>query len=117
MKALYFEQEGEALDVLQLKQTAIPEPGENEVRIKWLGSSINPADIFFIRGKYRFKPQFPQIAGLEGAGIIEKVGRNVQLTPGTLVAFLYKNAWAEYVIVPEYELSVLPENFPVEKAV
>jgi len=117
MKALYFEREGEPLDVLQLKETAIPEPRENEVRIKWLGSSINPADIFFIRGKYRFKPQFPQIAGLEGAGIVDKAGRNVQLSPGTLVAFLYKNAWAEYVIVPEKELFVLPENFPVEKAI
>jgi NADPH2:quinone reductase len=116
MKALYFGQEGEALDVLQLKETAVPEPGENEVRIKWLGSSINPADIFFIRGKYRFKPKFPQIAGLEGAGIVDKAGRNVQLSPGTLVAFLYVNAWAEYVIVPEKELFVLPENFPVEKA-
>ena len=117
MKALYFEREGEPLDVLQLKETAIPEPRENEVRIKWLGSSINPADIFFIRGKYRFKPQFPQIAGLEGAGIVDKAGRNVQLSPGILVAFLYKNAWAEYVIVPEKELFVLPENFPVEKAI
>jgi NADPH2:quinone reductase len=116
MKALYFEREGEALDVLQIKETAVPEPGENEVRIKWLGSSINPADIFFIRGKYRFKPQFPQIAGLEGAGIVDKAGRNVQLSPGTLVAFLYINAWAEYVIVPEKEIFVLPEKFPVEKA-
>ena len=117
MKVLYFEHEGEALDVLQLKETAVPEPGENEVRINWMGSSINPADIFFIRGKYRFKPQFPQIAGLEGAGIVDKAGRNVQISPGTLVAFLYKNAWAEYVIVPEKELFVLPEDFPVEKAI
>jgi NADPH2:quinone reductase len=117
MKALYFEQEGEALDVLQLKETPIPEPGENEVRIKWLGSSINPADIFFIRGKYRFKPQFPQIAGLEGAGIVDKAGSNVQISRGTLVGFLYKNAWAEYVILPEKELFVLPDNFPVEKAI
>jgi NADPH:quinone reductase-like Zn-dependent oxidoreductase len=116
MKALYFEREGEPLDVLQLKETAVPEPGENEVRIKWLGSSINPADVLFIQGKYRFKPQFPQIAGLEGAGIVDATGSNVQLSPGTLVAFLYRNAWAEYVIVPEKELFVLPEKFPVEKA-
>lgn len=117
MKALYFEREGEPLDVLQLKETTIPEPGENEVRVKWLGGTINPADVYFIRGKYRFKPQFPQIAGLEGAGIIDAVGKNVQHAPGTLVAFLFKNTWAEYVIVPEKELFVLQDTFPVEKAI
>jgi NADPH2:quinone reductase len=116
MKALYFEREGEPQDVLQLKETEIPTPGENEVRVKWLGSPINPADTYFIQGKYRFKPQFPQIAGLEGAGIIDAVGRNIQLRPGTLVAFLYKSTWAEYVIVPKEELFVLPDSFPKEKA-
>ncbi len=28
----------------------------------------------FIKEQYRFKPEFPQIAGLEGAGIIDSVG-------------------------------------------
>lgn len=116
MKAIFFEQEGEPQKVLRLRETTIPEPNENEVRVKWLGSPINPADALFIQGKYRYKPQFPQIAGLEGAGIIDAVGKNVQLPKGTLVAFFSKNAWAEYVIVSKEELYVLPDNFPVEKA-
>lgn len=117
MKALFFEREGDPQEVIHLTETAIPGPKENEVRVKWLGSPINPADALFIEGRYRFKPQFPQIAGLEGAGIIDAVGKNVQLATGTLVAFLTKNAWAEYVIVPKEELYVLPADFPVEKAV
>jgi NADPH:quinone reductase len=117
MKALFFDREGDPQEVIYLKETAIPEPKENEVRVKWLGSPVNPADSFFIQGKYRFKPQFPQIAGLEGAGIVDAVGDNVQLPKGTLVAFLSTNAWAEYVIVHKDELYVLPANFPPEKAV
>jgi len=117
MKALFFDQEGDPRDVIYLKETAIPEPKENEVRVKWLGSPVNPADSFFIQGKYRFKPQLPQIAGLEGAGIVDAVGNNVELSKGTLVAFLSSNSWAEYVIVRKDELYALPANFPVEKAV
>lgn len=117
MKALFFDKEGDPQDVIYLKQTGIPEPKENEVRVKWLGSPVNPADSIFIQGKYRFKAKFPQIAGLEGAGIVDAVGDNIQLPKGTLVAFLSKNAWAEYVIVHKDELYVLPDNFPTEKAV
>jgi NADPH:quinone reductase-like Zn-dependent oxidoreductase len=117
MKALFFDREGDPQEVIYLKETAIPEPKENEVRVKWLGSPVNPADSLFIQGKYRFKAQFPQIAGLEGAGIVDAAGDNIQLPKGTLVAFLSKNAWAEYVIVHKDELYILPADFPKEKAV
>ena len=51
-------------------------------------SPIQPADMLFIEGRYRFKPEFPQTAGLEGAGIIEKSGKNVPDVTGSLVSFL-----------------------------
>lgn len=116
MKALVFHKTGLPDEVLQVAEVDIPEPQEGEVRIKMLSSPINPADILFIAGQYRYKPQFPQIAGVEGTGIIDKVGENVNLPLGTLVAFRYRNVWAQYVNVPAEKLTVLPADFPMDKA-
>lgn len=116
MKAIYFERTGELKDVLQLGERDKPQPQANEVRVKVLAAPINPADAFFVGGTYRFKPVFPQVAGLEGAGIVDAAGENTQLPVGSLVAFLQTGSWAEYIVVPEDALFVLPADFPVEKA-
>lgn len=116
MKALIFNQTGNPVEVLSLEEIAKPAPAPDEVLIKVLASPINPSDSFFIQGTYRLKPEFPQIAGLEGAGRIEAAGHNVHLSEGTLVAFTFKGTWAEYVTVPADSVILLPKNFPVEKA-
>ncbi|HEY4788715.1 MAG TPA: zinc-dependent alcohol dehydrogenase family protein [Bacteroidales bacterium] len=117
MKAICFEKTGNPLEVLSLRDVNIPEPGTNEIRVKVLGGTINPADILFIQGSYRYKPEFPQIAGLEGAGIVDATGSNVKLKKGSLVAYTVRGVWADYAIIPENDAFVLPDNFPVEKAV
>lgn len=115
MRALYFDQTGEPGSVLQLKKTAIPDPGPNEVRVRVLASPINPSDYYFIQGTYRFKPEYPQTAGLEGVGIVDAAGEGVDLPTGAMAAFLYKEAWADYIIVPQNDLYMLPTGFPVER--
>jgi len=116
MKAIVFDQAGKPEQVLALKEIPIPEPGENEVRVRLLASPINPADILFIAGRYRIQPSFPQVAGLEGAGIVDKCGNGVKLLKGVLVAFRNRNVWAEFVIVPVAKITQLPFDFPIEKA-
>lgn len=115
MKSIFFETTGAPEDVLQVKDIPIPDPGNNEVLVRLLASPINPADVLFINGRYRITPRFPQIAGLEGVGIIEKVGKNLNYEAGTLVAFRHKGVWAEYAVIPVDRLIILPKNFPVEK--
>jgi len=117
MKAIYFKETGDPQNVLLLKQFDKPTPKENQVIVKPLGSPINPSDFFFISGNYRVKPELPQIAGLEGAGIIESTGPGVALPVGTLVSFFSRNAWAEYVALSKDDVLVLPNDFPVEKAI
>lgn len=117
MKALIFNEPGNPEEVLEYSEIDKPVPGPNEVLVHVLGSPIHPADLMFIKGKYRYKPEFPQTAGLEGAGIIEAAGDNTRTPPGTLVAFSARRAWAEYITLPELELIILPENFPVEKSI
>src|SRR5450755_947553 len=101
MQALVFEQAGKPADVLHLKEIDTPSPKEGEVLVKVLRSPVNPADTFFIQGTYRYKPRFPQPAGMEGCGIVESVGDNVAIEKGKLVAFFTLKAWAEYVVVPQ----------------
>lgn len=116
MNALTFQQAGEAEEVLRLQEVPQPAAGPGEVLIRVKASPINPSDRFFIRGTYRFAPAFPQTGGLEGAGVVEAAGAGVSIPRGALVSFDGRGAWAEYVVVPETSVVVLPDTFPLEKA-
>jgi NADPH:quinone reductase-like Zn-dependent oxidoreductase len=116
MQTIYFEQSGNPLEVLRTGEFPLPEPGENEVRIKVLASPVNPADLLFITGRYRLQPVFPQIAGLEGTGIVDKAGSGVTIKKGTAVSFWAQNVWSEYVVVNENNLYQLPPELPLHKA-
>lgn len=116
MQTIYFNNIGDPKEVLEIGNIMNLEPNENEVRIKVLASPINPADILFVNGVYRIKPILPQIAGLEGVGIVDKVGKNVSIPLKSLVSFRYKGAWAEYTIIPLEKIIKLPKDFPIEKA-
>ena len=116
MKALFFNEKGNAEEVLMYGDIdAAPVPN-NEVRVRMLASPINPADFMFIEKQYRAEPIFPQIAGFEGAGMITENGGDHNYPFNSLVAFRHKNVWAESVNVPKNKIVLLPENFPVEKA-
>lgn len=116
MKAIYFDEKGEPKEVLKMGNFEKVEPKENELGIKVLASPINPADILFVKGVYRMKPILPQIAGLEGVGIVDKVGQNVSIPLKSLVSFRHKGTWAEYAIIPFEKVIKLPPDFPIEKA-
>ncbi len=98
------------------KEIEIPAPGEGQLLIKVKASPIHPADYLFIAGKYRYQPVFPQIAGLEGAGLVEQAGNNTQIQPGTLVAFSRLGSWAEFIVVDEKDVVALPDGFDIDKA-
>jgi NADPH:quinone reductase-like Zn-dependent oxidoreductase len=117
MKAIVFNSTGDPEKVLQVIEKEKPVPAAEEVLVRVLAGTINPADVFFIHGTYRFQPTFPdEIAGFEGAGIVESAGKDSGIDKGALVSFFFRNAWAEYAVVPAAELTMLPRGFPVEKA-
>jgi NADPH:quinone reductase-like Zn-dependent oxidoreductase len=119
VKAIVFDEIGLPLDVLKLREVPVPEIGPDEVLVRMVSASINPGDFLFIQNLYPEpkKPHFPgQIGGNHGAGIVEKVGGDASVEPGTLVAFSYYNSWAEYAAVPAQWLIPLPSLYPVEKA-
>jgi NADPH:quinone reductase-like Zn-dependent oxidoreductase len=110
MKAVVFDRAGEPLEVLRTADIAVPVPGENQVLVKVASRPIHPADLAFIRGQYRVRPQFPQPAGLEGTGVVVKSLSNGPFPVGTRVAFRYPGSWAEYVAVPLERLIEVPAD-------
>jgi len=119
VKAIVFDEIGSPDRVLYLGDVPRPQIKDGEALIRMLAAPISPGDFLFIGNLYPEpkKPQFPrQIGGNHGVGLVEQVGRDVSLEPGTLVAFSYYNSWAEYAAIPAQWLLPLPGTFPVDKA-
>ena len=57
----------------------IPEPGPDEILINVKASSVNFPDYLMTQGKYQHKPDLPFGLGMEGSGIIEKIGASVNI--------------------------------------
>jgi NADPH:quinone reductase-like Zn-dependent oxidoreductase len=76
-------------DVLQFAELATPTPADNEVMIRLCAASVNPLDLFLMKGApwNRAIPGLrtpkQKILGCDIAGRVEAVGRNVkQFQPG-----------------------------------
>lgn len=116
MLAAVFEVAGEAAEVVKPVHLPIPSPGDGEILVRVEASPIHPADRLYIAGRYRIRPSFPQVAGLEGCGIVVSTGAGVDMRPGTRVAFRHPGCWAQYTVVPVDRATVVPANVPVEAA-
>jgi len=117
MKAVIFERTGRPEEVLRLcTDIDIPVPRAEEVLVRVAARPVQPADIMFIEGRYRITAQWPQTAGLEGAGTVVSAGTSAPIKIGTRVAFRFPGTWAEYVAVPVDRLYVVPEEIPIESA-
>jgi NADPH:quinone reductase-like Zn-dependent oxidoreductase len=127
MKAMVFTEYGPP-DVLQLREVEKPTPTDDQVLVKVHAASVVWADLAFVRGKPfvsrlssgLLKPKY-RIPGMDAAGRVEAVGRNVkQFQPGDEVfgdvSGCGFGAFAEYVAVPESELALKPANLAFEEA-
>jgi NADPH:quinone reductase-like Zn-dependent oxidoreductase len=113
-------------DVVQITDVEKPDPKVNEVLIRVRAASVNPLDLFSMRGAplIRLIPGLrtpkQQVLGCDIAGQVEAVGRHVkQFHPGDEVFGLKGFAgggFAEYVCVPEDRLARKPANTPFEAA-
>ena len=127
MKAFLWERYGPP-ETLRLAEVERPVPNANEVLVKVLGISVNPADWHSMRGKPLFsratfgllRPKHPVLGG-DFAGQVEAVGDGVtQFKPGDDV---YGNlldhghgGFAEYVSAPVDAISLKPASLSFEEA-
>ncbi len=128
MKAIVYTQYGSP-DVLQLQEIEKPTPKDNEVLVKIMAASANPADWHTMRGEPflarfvngLFKPKNPRL-GADLAGRVEAVGKNVsQFKTGDEVfgelSLSGMGSFAEYICADENAaLTLKPANLTFEEA-
>ncbi|WP_409369216.1 quinone oxidoreductase family protein [Lysinibacillus sp. 38-6] len=117
MKALVFETFG-GPEVLQYKEIADPGITDDELLVRTKAVGLNFADIYRRKGNYHLAGQPPFILGYEGAGVVEKVGANIDhIQVGDRIAFAdVPFANAELVAVPHDKVIVLPAEISFETA-
>lgn len=112
MKAILADPPGgpEALCVVELP---VPQPGEGEVLIHVQAAGINRADILQRQGKYDPPKGASNILGMEAAGEIVALGKNVRRWKAgdKVAALLAGGGYAEYVAVPEGQCLPWPKGF------
>jgi NADPH:quinone reductase-like Zn-dependent oxidoreductase len=127
MKAIIYTSYG-APDVLQLKEVEKPSPRDNEVLIKVYATTVTAADCMLRKGKPSWgrlilgvRSPRRTILGLELAGEIEAVGRDVKrFSKGDQVygfTGFSLGAHAEYLCMPEAgSLATKPTNITYQEA-
>ncbi len=123
MKAIVYREYGSP-DVLGLQEVAKPVPKDDEVLVRVHTASLNPLDWHLLRGlPYIVRPTSGwlkpkrNITGVDVAGVVEAVGRNVtQFQPGDEVFGEKSRACAEYVCGPENLFVRKPANLTFEQA-
>lgn len=77
MKAVWYERQGEAREVLQVGERPTPVPAPGEIRVRLHASAVNPADANRRAGRGHTM-EFPLIIpNSDGAGVIDMVGPGV----------------------------------------
>jgi NADPH2:quinone reductase len=123
MKAIWYEKQGPAQEVLVVGEMPDPEPGPGEVRIRVVASGINPGDVKKRQNAFDYGMPYPRvIPHSDGAGTIDRVG------PGVPEARVGERTWcygaqsyrpfgtaAEFVIVPAGQAVPLPDGVPFEQ--
>jgi NADPH2:quinone reductase len=112
MKALVFRETGEPKSVLQLAEIPTPQLAPGEALVRMLLSPIHPSDLHMLRGRYGYQPKLPASPGIEGVGIVEAVGPDVQgPAVGTRVVFVHIwQTWREQVVCPVDRLVPVPNG-------
>jgi NADPH:quinone reductase-like Zn-dependent oxidoreductase len=118
VKAVEFESFGDPAAVTRcVEMPDPPGPQGDEVRLRMLAMSINPADLLTIEGRYGAAIELPYTPGAEGVGQVETVGDAVHdLEPGSLVLPLGRGCWREKMLCKRSEVIALPDGIPVEQA-
>jgi trans-2-enoyl-CoA reductase len=105
---------------LACKLVDVPElddPGPDQVIVAIRASAINPADLLMFEGLYPGPEILPAPVGIEGAGIVVKVGAGVTtFAPGDHIISLGRANWAEEILVDAGTLVRIPKELSFRDA-
>ncbi|TGJ84901.1 hypothetical protein E0Z10_g3864 [Xylaria hypoxylon] len=106
-----------SIDAVEIIDTPIPVPQDDEVIIKVAVAGSNPKD-----WKYPLWKNWPHNSGDDIAGIIHSVGKDVfEFKPGDRVAALHRagkenGSYAEYSVAPDWTTFHIPQHVTFEEA-
>jgi NADPH:quinone reductase len=118
VKAVWYERQGAASDVLSFGDMPTPVAGPGEVRVRLEASGVNPSDAGRRAGSYRAMEYPRVIPNSDGAGIVDQIGGGVtRLSIGQRV-WLFNGqrngrafgTAAEYIALAEHLVTPLPDD-------
>jgi NADPH2:quinone reductase len=114
MRAVWYDRQGAAEEVLQVGEVPAAEPGPGEVRVRVTLSGVNPGDAKKRRGWLGSEMPYPRvIPHSDGAGVIESVGEGVD--PGRVGQRVWVFGAQSYrPFGTAAELSVVPARQAIE---
>ena len=114
-KAVRFHKTG-GPEVLQMEDVPVGEPGAGQVRLRHTAIGVNFVDTYQRSGLYPM--QLPQVAGNEGAGVVEAIGPGVTaLKAGDRVAYTgLIGSYCEKRVVPADRMVKIPDGISDEQA-
>ncbi len=119
MKAIAILKAGE-IEVMQCLDLPIPKIKPDEILVENKVTGVNFVDIYIRRGLKGYLPdKFPHILGIEGAGIVKKVGNLVtDFQEGDRICYAYtgSGSYAEYTVIEAKKAVPLPDNIDYETA-
>jgi NADPH:quinone reductase len=101
-----------------IAEIAVPTPLDLEVLVAVKATSVNFPDILMCQGKYQFKPNPPFVPGLDVAGTIVAVGKNVANfhIGEEVVGGARLGGFAQFACLPVAGLQSKPKNLSWEQA-
>lgn len=121
MKAIVLKEYG-IPEVLQEMEIDIPEIKETQVLVEMYAASINPADYVLRSGAVKdiMPVQLPYVLGADLAGVVKEIGNKVtHVKPGDRVMGMALNnggAYADYVVVEENAIAIIPQTLSFKEA-
>src|SRR5690625_5222917 len=104
-------------EVLDVQEREVPPPAPRQVRVQVSAGGVNFIDVYQRNGTHDM--QFPFVAGLEGAGVIEAVGADVDhLQAGDRVAWAMApdSGYSTHALVDGKSVVPIPEGVTDEEA-
>ncbi|MFI5266396.1 MAG: NADPH:quinone reductase [Chloroflexota bacterium] len=122
MKAVWYERNGPARDVLQVGDMDVPPVGPGEVRLRLSWSGVNPSDVKSRSGATRPMTFTRVIPHSDGAGVIDEVGDGVSRSRAGERVWTYSAQWqrpfgtcAQSVVLPSAQAVRLPDATSFEE--
>ncbi len=118
MRAVWYDRQGPAREVLVYGELPTPDPGPGEVRVRLEAAGVNPSDTYRRRGPVP-PMEFPRVVTCsDGAGTVDRVG------PGVAEHWISRRVWlyngqrngrwmgtaAEYIALDADLVTALPDH-------